>query len=488
MRPQVGDELSKSTRVLRLVPGWGRSEASSHSSAVVAEVADQAGKLAIELVDVSGNIDVVTVTVTEQAETFTRLHAAAGEIKAGNASVAGAAETVLASSAQASADVESSQVAVRDSLAAIHTLVGWVGSLAGELESTRTALADIAVIAKQVNAIAERTHVLALNARIEAARSGDAGKGFTVIADNVRQLADQSIGAASDIDKTLRALGSKLGALTEQGAEAQARAEAARGATGAIGEALDTFGVAMAAVGDQVSAIADVADRSAHQVDDFLSGMTGLVASVDSSTTELNTARSRVVTLLDSSEKLIGGIASMGLYTPDTPFIQLAQRGAAQVAAVFEQSVASGAISMVDLFDENYREIPGSNPTQYMCRWIPFTDRVLPAVQEPLLETDPDKIIWIAAVDRNGLLGTHNKRFAHPQGPDPVWNAANARTRRIFAERGPLAAARNTDAPFLLQAIRRDVGGGRFVLSKDASAPIFVNGRHWGAIRCVYNT
>jgi len=37
--------------------------------------------------------------------------------------------------------------------------------------------------------------------------------------------------------------------------------------------------------------------------------------------------------------------------------------------------------------------------------------------------------------------------------------------------------------PFLLQTYRRDMGGGKFVLMKDLSAPIFVNGRHWGAFR-----
>lgn len=470
------------TAVARHRP-WRRG-AESGAAAAVVEVAELAGRLGIEVVDVAGNIDTISVTVAGQAETLTRLHEAAGELQAGNASVSRAADAVLGSSRQAGADVEASRVAVRDSLAAIQTLVGWVGSVAEELESSRQALADIGDIAKQINAIAERTHILALNARIEAARSGEAGKGFTVIADNVRQLADQSIDAAGTIDTTLARLGTKLGALAEHGDEAREHAEAARSATGSISGLLDTFGAAMGGVEEQVSAIADVVTGSGRQVEQFLSGLSGLVSGVESSSRELAAARPRVHTLLDVSEALIGGIASMGAATPDTPFIDAVQQAAAQIAALFEQGVASGAVRIEDLFDQDYRPVAGSDPVQHTTRFTAFTDRVLPAVQEPLLALD-ERVTFAAAVDRNGYLPTHNRKFSHPQTGDPVWNTANCRNRRVFDDRTGLAAARNTK-PFLLQTYRRDMGGGTFALMKDVSAPIVVRGRHWGGLRLAY--
>ena len=58
----------------------------------------------------------------------------------------------------------------------------------------------------------------------------------------------------------------------------------------------------------------------------------------------------------------------------------------------------------------------------------------------------------------------------------------NCRNRRIFNDRTGLAAGRNTK-PFLLQTYRRDMGGGNFSLMKDLSAPIIINGRHWGGLR-----
>jgi methyl-accepting chemotaxis protein len=94
-------------------------------------------------------------------------------------------------------------------------------------------------------------------------------------------------------------------------------------------------------------------------------------------------------------------------------------------------------------------------------------------------------VVFVAAVDKNGYLPTHNKVFSKPQGSDPAWNAANCRNRRIFNDRVGLAAGQNTE-PFLLQTYRRDMGGGKYVLMKDVSAPIYVQGRHWGGVRMGY--
>ena len=55
----------------------------------------------------------------------------------------------------------------------------------------------------------------------------------------------------------------------------------------------------------------------------------------------------------------------------------------------------------------------------------------------------------------------------------------------MFNDRVGLSAGRST-AQFLMQIYRRDMGGGSYVMMKDVSAPIFVNGRHWGGLRLAY--
>jgi methyl-accepting chemotaxis protein len=153
---------------------------------------------------------------------------------------------------------------------------------------------------------------------------------------------------------------------------------------------------------------------------------------------------------------------------------------------MFESAVDRGMISLSSLFDENYRPLHGTDPQQVVTAFTEFTDRVMPAIQEAFLDVDP-RIVFCAAVDRNGYLPTHNHKYSHLQSDDPVWNAANCRNRRIFNDRTGLAAGRNTKT-FLLQTYRRDMGGGQYQLMKDLSSPIYVKGRQWGGLRVGFST
>lgn len=168
----------------------------------------------------------------------------------------------------------------------------------------------------------------------------------------------------------------------------------------------------------------------------------------------------------------------------DQPLIDIVTTAASRVAGLFEDALRTGRITEDALFDEDYAPIAGSNPQQHMTRFVSLTDAVLPDLQEPILTQDP-RIVFCAAIDRNGYLPTHNLRYNKPQGPDPVWNAANCRNRRIFGDRTGLMAGRNTQ-PFVVQSYLRDMGGGNFVLMKDLSAPVRVRGRHWGGFRMGY--
>ena len=169
----------------------------------------------------------------------------------------------------------------------------------------------------------------------------------------------------------------------------------------------------------------------------------------------------------------------------DEKFIKAAESGAAQISAAFTAALSRHEISEADLFDRNYEPIPGSNPLQHMTKYVALTDKLLPAIQEPILEIDK-RVVFAAAVDNNGFLPTHNNKYSHPQGKDVAWNTAHCRNRRIFADRTCLAGAHST-APHLLQTYLRDMGDGTLIIMKDVSAPIYVNGKHWGALRVAYS-
>ncbi|MFN5407595.1 methyl-accepting chemotaxis protein, partial [Bradyrhizobium sp.] len=333
-----------------------------------------------------------------------------------------------------------------------------------------------------IEAIAKQTNLLALNATIEAARAGSAGRGFAVVASEVKSLAEATRQATQQIGDTLRGLDSQVKNLLGESGQASSRAKTAGEGAQQIGGIIVRVQDGFTSVGQEIDGVAKAATSNLAHCDAVISELNELAKGVDQSSIELKQADARIAKLLDSSEALIGLIAESGVQTADAPLIKAVVETAKQISAVFEAAVDRGEISLADLMDENYREIPGTNPKQFMTRYVDFTDRVLPPIQDPLQSTDP-RIVFCVAWARGGYLPTHNPNYRKPQGPDPVWNNANCRNRRLFEDRAVKKVAAASNKPFLLQTYRRDMGGGQFVLMKDLSAPIFIKGRHWGAFR-----
>jgi len=169
----------------------------------------------------------------------------------------------------------------------------------------------------------------------------------------------------------------------------------------------------------------------------------------------------------------------------NTEFVTRAMEAGVALTKIFEQGIASGAISIEDMFDTNYVEISGSNPVQHRTKILDWADRALPPFQEAFLATDK-RMAFCAMIDTNGYLPVHNKIYSHPQRPgDVTWNTANSRNRRIFNDPAGLAAGRNQRA-YLVQSYARDMGNGNMVMMREIDVPIRVRGRHWGGFRTAY--
>jgi methyl-accepting chemotaxis protein len=173
------------------------------------------------------------------------------------------------------------------------------------------------------------------------------------------------------------------------------------------------------------------------------------------------------------------------IHDENTEFVTRAMEAGAALAGIFEGALASGAISIDDMFDASYVEIPGTNPLQHRTRILDWADRALPPFQEAFLARDP-RMVFCAMIDRNGYLPVHNRIYSHPQRPaDVVWNTAHSRNRRIFNDTAGLAAGRN-QRPYLIQIYARDMGNGKTVMMREIDVPVRVNGRHWGGFRTAY--
>ena len=173
------------------------------------------------------------------------------------------------------------------------------------------------------------------------------------------------------------------------------------------------------------------------------------------------------------------------IHDENTEFVTRAMDAGTALTKIFENAIASGAISIDDMFDTDYVEIAGSNPVQYRTRNLDWADRALPEFQEAFLAKDP-RMVFGAMIDRNGYLPVHNKIYSHPQRPGDIsWNTANSRNRRIFNDKAGLAAGQNTRS-YLIQSYARDMGNGKTIMMREIDVPVRVQGRHWGGFRTAY--
>jgi len=453
----------------------------SDSERLVDQLANRIGGLGVELADVAGNLQEVAGRVSNQSDRFGHLQKTAETMVSANHNIASASQAVQTAATSAVNEITQSRAAVETAVQHIAELIEAVGRIEQRLGAVGTALAQVARVSGSIEAIAKQTNLLALNATIEAARAGAAGRGFAVVASEVKSLAEATRQATHSIGDTVRDLDGQVSGLIGESGDASLRAknagEGAQQIQGIIVRVQDGF----TAVGREIDGVAKAATSNLAHCDMVIEELDHLAKGVDLSSTDLKSADDRVAKLLDLSEGLIDLIATSGVETSDAPLIRVVIDTAKQISAAFESAIARGDIRLEQLMDENYREIPGTDPKQYLTDYVEFTDRILPAIQDPIQKIDP-RIVFCVAWAKGGYLPTHNPNYRLPQGKDPVWNNANCRNRRLFNDRAVKKVAANTK-PFLLQTYRRDMGGGNFVLMKDVSSPIHVRGRHWGAFR-----
>ncbi len=428
------------------------AQASPDYTAAIRDIAAQAGELGRGAAELDGVIEDVVATGSRQV----------GEI--------GQLATDMQAMVQSNRAIEASGEAGRVAVGQARDAVAHVG--AGVL-GVVTSLREVARAATDITQIALQTRLVAFNATVEAKRAGEAGAGFAVVAEAVKDLAAKVEQSSKLIMSTVTQLDARIDDLAASITENKDTAQHS------------AFHAALAQVEASVNEIVAATQRNLQTCQGVCAEVGTVAASVAANADTLKRVNANTRRFLQASENLIEITNECGAVTSDSPFIEAVQRGAAQLSAALEQAVAQGRISMADLFDDKYQAVAGSNPAQVMTRFVALTDALFPPVQEALLAFDR-KVVFCAAVDRNGFLPTHNVKFSQPQGADPVWNAAHARNRRIFNDRTGLAAGRN-ERRFLLQTYRRDMGGGQRVLMKDLSAPITVQGRHWGGLRLAYS-
>ncbi|WP_371915449.1 methyl-accepting chemotaxis protein [Pseudomonas sp. CC6-YY-74] len=163
----------------------------------------------------------------------------------------------------------SGQQLVGQMIGAINALSKDIGEAAGVVQNLAQDTANIGSILDVIRGIADQTNLLALNAAIEAARAGEQGRGFAVVADEVRSLAKRTQDSTMEIQGMIERL--QAGAKRAAGVMSQSRSQAETGASQAAeaGHALQTITGANREISEMAIQIASAAEQQAAVAHDI---------------------------------------------------------------------------------------------------------------------------------------------------------------------------------------------------------------------------
>ncbi|WP_431978047.1 methyl-accepting chemotaxis protein [Pseudomonas oligotrophica] len=142
----------------------------------------------------------------EQASRTNSVAAAINELGAAAQEIARNAADASQQASGASGEADDGRQVVEHNIAAMRELSAKISDACRQIEALNAKTVDIGHILEVIKGISEQTNLLALNAAIEAARAGEAGRGFAVVADEVRNLAHRTQSSAQEIQQMIEQL------------------------------------------------------------------------------------------------------------------------------------------------------------------------------------------------------------------------------------------------------------------------------------------
>jgi methyl-accepting chemotaxis protein len=214
----------------------------------------------------------------------------------------------------ASSLAEKTKLKAQEGAEIVHSVVNTINEVYGQAEELRQDMGELEELAEgigrvmgMISDIADQTNLLALNAAIEAARAGEAGKGFAVVADEVRKLAEKTMDATRQVGT---AIGNIRDSVAKNIENTQVAAEAITRSTemaGSSGQALEAIVSMVEETADQVRSIATAADQQSAASEE-----------INRSMEEIHTIASETAEAMVQSARAVSELAELSLALKQT--------------------------------------------------------------------------------------------------------------------------------------------------------------------------
>jgi len=389
-------------------------------------------------------------------------------------------QQALAAASEARQSSDAGRSVLAESISRMHQLSQRAIGSRELIEALSQRSEEIQRVTLVIQSIASQTNLLALNAAIEAARAGEHGRGFAVVADEVRGLAGRTASATEEVGQMVADIQQRTAQVVEQIRQLSSDLDSGVHQVEHTGQHLENIARLAAGVEQQVGEIAVGAQTNREQLGSLFVAVEQMRSDLAISDDQTRRLAQAAVQMEGQAETISERLAAVGLDDYHQRVYDLAREGASQIAAQFEADIEHNRVSLDDLFDCSYQPIPKTAPAKYQTRFDRYTDQVLPQIQEPLLSRHEGLVFAIACTPQ-GYVPTHNKAFSQPLTGDLSLDMAQSRSKRKFDDRTGIRCGSHQQA-VLLQTYTRDTGE----LMHDLSVPIMVKGRHWGGLRLGY--